>query len=164
MRNQVEFLAKELHVVCVNLSPMHFLYLQYLAQSKFQGDFARTVESLLKRNLGKIYPKSISHIKRTLTAKYQPRTKKYQRFWISVSPVMWGRLFQLRLYMGYSVSYLIRILLELEMMGETTRNRHTEIPRSSTTDHLLYHNYEDRIMVDCLTGSVVFDFYDGVVA
>ncbi|MCS7206283.1 MAG: DUF1564 family protein [Leptospiraceae bacterium] len=162
MRNQIQFLAQEKHIVCINLNPNHFRYLLYLSQKKFFGDIPKTIEYLIKTHRNRIYQLSISHKKRTLTARYQPKTNEYQRFWISISPVMWGRLFQLRMYMGYSISYLLRMLLELEMMRNSIGQKNSQRRNNSPTLEFTYHNYDDRVVVDVLTGFVVFDFYDGI--
>jgi hypothetical protein len=55
---------------------------------------------------------------RTLTATYQPRTKNYVIRKISIQPTYWGKLYELRFLLGYSMSFIIRTMLDWEMQEE----------------------------------------------
>ncbi|MCS7206007.1 MAG: DUF1564 family protein [Leptospiraceae bacterium] len=163
MRHQNHFFTKEEHIVCVNLTPNYYLYLTRLAQRKFHDDIPKTINYLISKHIRKLYSRSKSQTKRTLTAEYQPTTKNYKRYWISIEPVIWGRLFQLRLCLGYSMSYLLRMLLDFEIMKELRERGNSELQENQTEQEIvIYHNYDDRVAVDCLSGRVFFDFYDDV--
>ncbi len=64
------------------------------------------------------YKISIASSKRTLTATYQPKTKEYIIRKINIQPNYCGKLNNLRFYLGYSVSFIIRIMLNWEMQEE----------------------------------------------
>ncbi|GIX42878.1 MAG: hypothetical protein KatS3mg129_2611 [Leptospiraceae bacterium] len=47
-----------------------------------------------------------------MTAKYQPVTREYNKYWIVMKPPLWGKMYQLRYYLGYSMSCILRIMLD----------------------------------------------------
>ncbi len=102
----------------VNLTPFHYEYLMYLTNTKFGGDLSLTINYLLKKYLVYLYHISISQTKRNLTATYQPRIKGYIIRKISIQPTYWGKLYDLRFFLGYSMSFLIRIMLDWEIQEQ----------------------------------------------
>ncbi len=105
-------------ITSINITPFHFRYLMHLTNTRFGGNLTLTINYLLKKYLAYLYKISISQRKRTLTASYQPRTKEYIIRKISIQPTYWGKLYQLRFFLGYSMSFLIRIMLDWEMQEQ----------------------------------------------
>ena len=112
------FLTQKKCITSINITPFHYSYLMHLTQTKFGGELSLTIDYLLKKYLAYLYQISISQEKRTLTATYQPKTKEYMIRRISIQPTYWGKLFDLRFFLGYSISFIIRIMLDWEMQEE----------------------------------------------
>ncbi len=112
------FFTQEECITSINITPFHYRYLMYLTNTRFQGKLTLTINYLLKKYLAYLYKISISQRKRTLTATYQPRTKEYIIRKITVQPTYWGKLYELRFFLGYSMSFLIRIMLDWEMQEQ----------------------------------------------
>ena len=102
----------------VNLTPFHYEYLMHLTNTRFGGDLSLTINYLLKKYLVYLNRISISQSKRTLTATYQPRIKGYKIKTIRIQPTYWGKLYDLRKFLGYSISFIIRIMLDWEMQDQ----------------------------------------------
>ncbi len=102
----------------INLTPLHYQYLIYLTETRFNGNLSLTIDYLLKRYLVYLYKISLAPTKRTLTASYQPRTKNYVIRKITIQPTYWGKLHELRFLLGISMSFIIRIMLDWEMQQE----------------------------------------------
>lgn len=150
MDNRQTFITVHKNFVCINLSPRYFVYLLILARRKFCGNIARTIAYLLMTHRQKLFIHSRTPWKRKLTATYQPRQKDYKRYKISMEPALWGKLFQLRIYLGYSISYIIRLTLEWEMANErhnnSSQNRRRE-NASFVMDDSIWHDYSFEIKV-----------------
>ncbi len=112
------FFTQKKCITSINITPFHYRYLMYLTNTRFNGELSLTIDYLLKKYLAYLYQISISQEKRTLTASYQPKTKEYIIRKISIQPTYWGKLFDLRFFLGYSISFLIRIMLDWEMQEE----------------------------------------------
>ncbi len=112
------FFTQEECITSINITPFHYRYLIHLTNTRFGGKLTLTIDYLLKKYLVYLYKISISQEKRTLTASYQPRTKEYIIRKISIQPTYWGKLYQLRFFLGYSMSFLIRIMLDWEMQEQ----------------------------------------------
>jgi len=112
------FFTQKKCITSINITPFHYRYLIHLTQTKFGGELSLTIDYLLKKYLASLYQISISQEKRTLTASYQPKTKEYIIRKISIQPTYWGKLFDLRFFLGYSISFIIRIMLDWEMQEE----------------------------------------------
>jgi len=106
----------------INITPFHYQYLIYLTETHFNGNLSLTIEYLIRRHLAYLYKISLAPNKRTLTATYQPRTKNYVIRKICIQPTYWGKLFELRFFLGYSISFIIRIMLDWEMQEEQMSN------------------------------------------
>jgi hypothetical protein len=112
------FFTKKLCKTSINITLLHYEYLTYLTETRFNGDLSLTIDYLLKRYLAYLYKISLAPTKRTLTATYQPRTKNYVIRKISIQPTYWGKLYELRFLLGYSMSFIIRTMLDWEMQEE----------------------------------------------
>ena len=112
------FLTQKKCITSINITPFHYRYLMFLTQTRFNGKLSLTIDYLLRKYLAYLYRISIAQNKRTLTATYQPKTKEYIIRKISIQPTYWGKLFELRFFLGYSMSFLIRIMLDWEMQQE----------------------------------------------
>jgi hypothetical protein len=89
-----------------------------LTESRFNGNLSLTIDYLLRRYLVYLYKISLTPTKRTLTASYQPRTKNYIVRKIQIQPTYWGKLHELRFLLGFSMSFILRIMLDWEMQQE----------------------------------------------
>jgi len=112
------FFTQEECITSINITPFHYRYLMHITQTKFNGKLSLTIDYLLRKYLAYLYKISISQRKRTLTASYQPKTKEYVIRKISIQPTYWGKLYELRFFLGYSMSFMIRIMLDWEMQEE----------------------------------------------
>ena len=112
------FFTNEVCKTSINITSFHFEYLIYLTKTRFNGNLSLTIDYLLKKYLTYLYRISLAPEKRTLTASYQPRTKNYVVRKISIQPTYWGKLYELRYLLGYSISYILRIMLDWEMQED----------------------------------------------
>ena len=112
------FFTQKKCITSINITPFHYRYLIHLTQTRFNGKLSLTIDYLLRKYLAYLYQISISQRKKTLTATYQPKNKEYMIRRISIQPTYWGKLFDLRFFLGYSISFLIRIMLDWEMQEE----------------------------------------------
>jgi len=119
MRRQHFFTWDEC-ITSINITPFHYQYLMELTQTRFEGNLSLAVDYLLRKYLAYLYLISQAPTKRTLTASYQPRTKNYVIKKIHIQPTYWGKLYELRFLLGFSMSFIIRIMLDWEMQEEET--------------------------------------------
>jgi len=112
------FYTQEECITSINITPFHYWYLMHITNTRFKGKLTLTIDYLLKKYLAYLYKISISQEKRTLTASYQPRIKEYIIRKIRIQPTYWGKLYELRFFLGYSMSFLIRIMLDWEMQEQ----------------------------------------------
>ncbi len=112
------FFTHKKNITSINITPIHYQYLIDLTNTRFNGDLSLTFDYLLKRYLAYLYRISYAPTKKTLTATYQPKTKNYIIRKISIQPTYWGKLYELRFLLGYSMSFIIRIMLDWEMQQE----------------------------------------------
>ncbi len=115
---QDRYTTRIIHPVCVNLEPQHYEFLRQLAERRFLGNISDVIHYLLSKYLNHLYEIRVTPTKRTETANYQPRTLRYRRWVILINPVLWSKLFEMRHFVGYSMSALIRIMLDWEMQQE----------------------------------------------
>lgn len=111
------YTTRRIYPVCINLEPRHFEFLKEIAITRFNGNFPLAIQSLLNKYQNHLYEIRITPTKQTETATYQPKTKQYKRRTINMNPVLWSKLFESRHFVGYSISALIRILLDWEMQS-----------------------------------------------
>ncbi len=124
----IQFKVKNQHRVCIHLSPHHFKFLKQLASIRYEGDISKTILYLLSKYLKFLYQIKKIDQKRTLTIDYQPPTKEYKRYWININPTYWGHLYNLRFSLGYSMSFLLRIMIDWEMIENQEPNPKILIP------------------------------------
>jgi hypothetical protein len=115
---QDRYTTKFFYRVCINLEPRHYEFLKEISDIRFNGDYNHTIHYLLSKYLNYLYEIRIPATKKTETANYQPRTKTYRRWSIYINPVLWSKLFEMRHFIGYSISALIRIMLDWEMQSQ----------------------------------------------
>jgi hypothetical protein len=115
---QDRYTTKKFSFVCLNLEPQHYEFLKEIANTRFDGSSYRTIFYLLNKYLHHLYEIRITPSKLTETATYQPRTKQYKRRTIKMNPVLWSKLFETRHFVGYSISAMIRIMLDWEMQSQ----------------------------------------------
>ncbi len=114
MKKQHFFTYKECKT-SINITTFHYVYLIYLSETRFNGNLTLTIDYLLRKYLAYLYKISLAPTKRTLTATYQPRTKNYIIRKINIQPTYWSKLYELRFLLGFSMSFIIRIMLDWEM-------------------------------------------------
>lgn len=107
--------VRETYKTGVNIQRNHYRFLRLLSRRKFGNDITLCITHLLEKYYFYLLATGNAKIKKTFTASYQPRSKAYIRYKISVDPLLWQRLFDLRKQTGYSISFLLRILIEWEM-------------------------------------------------
>ncbi|MCX7810095.1 MAG: hypothetical protein N2247_04225 [Leptospiraceae bacterium] len=117
MKAQNFFTCKK-NTTSINITPFHYQFLIQLTKSHFNGNLSLTIDYLFRKYLAYLYKISLAPTKKTLTATYQPRTKNYIIRKINIQPTYWGKLHELRFFLGLSVSYIIRIMLDWEMQEE----------------------------------------------
>jgi hypothetical protein len=115
---QDNYITKHSHRVCLNLTPLHFAFLREFTFSHFAGNDSLAIQYLLSKYLNPLYEIRIIPQRQTETAKYQPTTKQYKRYNVDINPTLWSKLFDLRRFVGYSISALIRIMLDWEMQSQ----------------------------------------------
>lgn len=101
--------------VGISIEKKYYYFLILLSRNRFSNDKNKTLAYLLQKYIPSLYRISIVKQKQTYTVKYQPVTKRYSRYSIKLDPLLWGKLHELRNSLGYSISFLIRIMLEWEM-------------------------------------------------
>jgi hypothetical protein len=111
------YITANFYRFCVNLEPNHYEYLKELATREFLGNYSEAILYLIKKYLRQLYDIRITPTKGTETASYQPKTKSYRRWVIRINPVLWSKLFEMRHFIGYSMSALLRVMLDWEMQG-----------------------------------------------
>lgn len=153
MKSQsIKFKAKEEHRVCIYLKPKHFQFLRQLATTRYNGEISKTILYLLSKYLRYLYRIKRIDIKRTMTIDYQPRTRDYKRYWITVNPTYWGNLYNLRFSLGYSMSFLLRIMLDWEMEENQESEIDIIIPKpilnqTNQPANILLNNYAQRVRI-----------------
>ncbi len=150
----IQFKTKKEHRVCVNLSPKHFEFLKRIAHTQFNNDISKTILYLLSKYLRYLFLIKKIDTKRTLTIDYQPPTKEYKRYWININPTYWGDLYNLRFALGYSMSFLLRIMLDWEMEENHEPNIDVLIPKpilnqstQRSTNLRLLQNYAQEVRI-----------------
>lgn len=166
MKDKNQYQTTQKQIVCIHLKPKHYHYLKELSIGKFQGNISKTILYLLSKYLRYLFLIKNSHLKKTLSATYQPKTKEYKKYTILINPTYWAKLNHLRTYLGYSMSFIIRITLDWEMSHQ---ERTTEIiipkpmltpPEQQSTPTTLLHSYEYRAKVNFWSRRIFMHFYD----
>jgi hypothetical protein len=116
MRHE-QYTTRYYYPVCINLEQQHIDFLKELA-NRHRNNYSKAIYYLVNKYLNHLYLISITPIKKTETANYQPKTRRYKKRVININPVLWSKLFEMRHFIGYSISALIRIMLDWEMQSQ----------------------------------------------
>lgn len=167
MKDTIQTKTLKFHRYCINLKPEHYQYLILLTYRKFNGDLSKTILYLISKYLKYLYKISTIPQKQTMTITYQPKTKQYKQFNITIIPIHWAKLNHIKNYTGYSISAIIRILLEWEM--SSTENNDPKIwiqkPQLNFLELLqlpttLLHSYVLKGQVVLNSREIKMSFYD----
>lgn len=166
MKDETQFQIVRPSRVCINLEPRHYVFLKQLAQLHYRGDLSKTIFYLISKYLRYLYKIKIQHLKKTMTITYQPKTKEYKKYYMIIDPLLWGQLYQLRNYLGYSMSFLLRIIIEWELQESTgTNNILKEKPELTPEEQLphptlLVQSYAYGMRGDFIQRSIYMFFSD----
>lgn len=163
MKDQILIQTKEIHIYCINFNPKHYQFLIELSETKFEGDLEQTLIYLFSKYMKYLYRIRIRNKK--MTTLYQPSTKEYQKCWLQINPTHMAKLKHLRCYLGYSVSFILRILIEWEW--EELLNGDVIIQKPELTEQELreiqpsfLHSYEMKVRVNYVSRFVFMNFRD----
>lgn len=109
---------REKYKVGVFLEKRHSDFFKFLAESKFRNNKTKTILYLIRKYSFYLYKISVMENKQTFTVEYQPKKKIYKKFGIWIDPLVWGKMNDLRKKLGFSMSFLLRIMIEWEMEEE----------------------------------------------
>jgi len=115
MNIEDQYITLYYHRVGINLLPLHYQFLRELANQRFNRNVSNAIHYLLNKFQRHLYEIRITPYKLTETANYQPITKQYKRYSIRMNPTIWSKLFDSRRFIGYSISAILRIMLDWEM-------------------------------------------------
>jgi hypothetical protein len=115
MNIEDRYKTRNFYPVGVNLTRNHYQFLRELANTKFNRSISDAIQYLISKYQRHLNEIRITPYKRTETANYQPKTKQYIRYKIRINPALWSKLFDSRRFIGYSMSALLRIMLDWEM-------------------------------------------------
>lgn len=151
MQNEVYYALLETHIVCINIKPEFWHALSFLFPF---ADISQTLSFLLHKHKSALLRISISREKKTATTTYQPRTGGYQRRTLRISPSLWKLFKELKEHTGYSISAIIRIIIEWELeerLGQQPtwkfkeRNyRDNENPYLPCNSYIIFRVWTDR--------------------
>ena len=146
MNKEDRYTTVDLYRVGINLTPMHYNYLREIANRFYNQSISDAIQYLLTKYLIFLYEIRITPYKRTETATYQPTTKQYKRYSIKINPTLWSKLFDSRRFLGYSISAILRILLDWEMqsLGRDILPL-IPLPQIESTDELSGNNQNQMI-------------------
>lgn len=100
------------HKYCIYIQPHLYQFLKRQGKENINFFLEYLIEKF-KSDL--IAHKNLNSLKKS-TDKFQPRTKDYKRIILqNIEPNLWKRLKKLKSMTGYSISFIIRILIEWEM-------------------------------------------------
>ncbi|MFN3604011.1 MAG: hypothetical protein ACK4UJ_04805 [Leptonema sp. (in: bacteria)] len=115
MLNITRYELKSKYKVCVNILPNFHKELLRLSRGKL-NHFLEYLYNTYKR---KLLQMKIAPIKGTATTEYQPDHEEYKQIVLyGISPNLWRRYKDLREMTGYSVSFILRVFIEWELMRE----------------------------------------------
>ena len=147
MNKKDRYTTIDLCRVGINLTPMHYNFLKEIANQLYNQSISDAIQYLLNKYLVFLYEIRITPYKRTETATYQPITKQYRRYSIKINPTLWSKLFDSRRFLGYSISAIIRIMLDWEMqeMGREIIPL-IAMPQIEQENHPLEDDFHDQII------------------
>ncbi|MFN3604528.1 MAG: hypothetical protein ACK4UJ_07440 [Leptonema sp. (in: bacteria)] len=134
--DQKEF--KKKHVFCINIKSELILSLDRLSR----GDWSSFLVYLYEK-----YKNRLLYLRNrgggVGVAEYQPQGEEYKKVKIrGMDPLVWQRYWELRMLSGYSISYIIRVFLEWELLGRGEEIR-TILPAVGMDDERLGYRYPD---------------------
>ncbi len=109
---QTEYNFLENYQTSLSLQPAYYKILLRLSN----GNINTYLKYLYNRYHKKLLRTKIAHIKKSATTQYQEITNRYSHWKIWISPYTWDRYWDLRRVCGYSISYIVRIFLEWELL------------------------------------------------
>jgi hypothetical protein len=118
MNTEDRYRTWNLYPVGVNLTRNHYQFLRELANTRFNRNISDAIQYLISKYQRHLNEIRITPYKKTETANYQPKTKQYIRYKIRINPALWSKMFDSRRFIGYSMSALLRIMLDWEMLRE----------------------------------------------
>lgn len=166
MKDKNEYQTLKKQKVCIHLKPEHYNYLKQLSIRRNNEDISKTILYLLSKYLKYLFKIKQPQIKLKTTATYQPKTKEYKNFTILINPTYWAKLNHLRGYLGFSMSFIIRITLDWEMFNDETSTEiliqkpSLEPHEQQSIPNTLIHSYEHRAKVIFSNRRIFTYFYD----
>jgi hypothetical protein len=144
MNIEDRYKTRNFYPVGVNLTRNHYQFLRELANTKFNRNISDAIQYLISKYQRYLNEIRIIPYKRTETANYQPKTKQYIRYKIRINPALWSKLFDSRRFIGYSISALLRIMLDWEMqeMGREI-DPLIEMPELQTEDESRQEEFQE---------------------
>lgn len=125
---------KKIHKYCLYIQPQLYSFLKKRLQ---QNPFF--LEYLIQNYKPALLENKHKTTLESATCKYQPKTKDYQRILLrNISPHLWKTLKELKRLTGYSISYIIRVFLEWEMLKQN-QNIHSLLPLRQPLNQNDYH-------------------------
>lgn len=111
---------KENHDIGLNILPEYYKILIEFSEQNVN----KYLEYLYCKYYKNMLRKKIAHTKKSATAEYQPKTRRYIQVKIKkISPYIWDKYKDLKRISGYSISFIIRIFLEWEMIERNEAER-----------------------------------------
>jgi hypothetical protein len=135
---RMHYRFKKNHKTGLNILPEYYEILWELSR----GELGEYLSYLYYKYHKQIFALKVSPNKKTATAEYQPKTKRYVQICLyKIYPYIWEKYWDLRRLTGYSISFIIRIFLEWEL-EEQSRNNEIEngIPLVRKLDGIEIHN------------------------
>lgn len=164
MKDHTRFKTQNTNRICINLKSEHYLFLKQLSNTKFDGNLSETILYLISKYLKSLYKIKQTANKKTLTITYQPKTKEYIKYNITVNINYWAKVNSLKFYLGYSMSFILRIMIDWEMMEENIQYTplilKPQLPVDETFTQSLLHSYDLKMRVRFDKRFVIMIFKD----
>ncbi len=115
MMHQDSYQLEKIYQYCVYIQPHLYVFLK----RNHREDLSFFLEYLIEKFQNKLIKEKTKTSLKRATTYYQPKTKNYKRILLrKISPKVWKKLKELKSTTGYSVSCIIRILLEWELQSK----------------------------------------------
>ncbi|MFN3605261.1 MAG: hypothetical protein ACK4UJ_11190 [Leptonema sp. (in: bacteria)] len=137
MEHTDQYQLKKIHYFCVNLKIN--LYQELLSMS--YGNINSFLEYLYEKFKNRLLHLKIAPHNRRATAQYQPKGK-YKKIKLNkIDPSLWQKYWDLRNLSGYSISFILRVFLEWELMDRGTSIEDFLLPALNINDSRLTYRY-----------------------
>ncbi len=115
MIHKDQYKLKNTHQYCIYIQENLYLFLK----RNSQNNLSNLLEYLIRKyKYNVLNQKSISSLGRG-SVQYQPKTKNYKRIILkNINPYLWKELKIIKNTTGYSISYIIRVMIEWEMQSK----------------------------------------------